>query len=245
VHEPSSPELAEDEDPKAEFHSLYEDEPPRSRVGVVVFLLIILGAVGFLGWQWRHGAFPFSQQTRSQRTAQSASTSEVAPAVDQNQSGQEAANRTSAEAENKTAETRQNTPTPARACRRARGIGTAENNATSEGQSAGENPAVPTAPDEDLEQSGERYLYGNDGPQGCTQAECKLSTAATHGNTKAQTVLGTMYATGHCVGRDLPRAYRWFARALRHDPQNSRIAQDLQVLWREMTPQERQLAKAS
>jgi TPR repeat protein len=63
-------------------------------------------------------------------------------------------------------------------------------------------------------------------------------------NTKAQTVLGTMYATGHCVGRDLPTAYRWFARALREEPQNSRISEDLQVLWRQMTPQEKQLAMA-
>jgi TPR repeat protein len=63
-----------------------------------------------------------------------------------------------------------------------------------------------------------------------------------HGNSKAQTVLGTMYATGHCVGRDLPSAYRWFARALHEEPQNSRISADLQVLWRQMTPQEKQLA---
>ena len=53
-----------------------------------------------------------------------------------------------------------------------------------------------------------------------------------------------MYATGHCVGRDLPAAYRWFARALREDPQNSRISADLQVLWRQMTPEEKQLATA-
>jgi TPR repeat protein len=54
-----------------------------------------------------------------------------------------------------------------------------------------------------------------------------------------------MYATGHCVGRDLPTAYRWFARALHQEPQNSRISADLQVLWRQMTPQEKQLATSS
>src|SRR2546427_369598 len=68
---------------------------------------------------------------------------------------------------------------------------------------------------------------------------------AMRGNPKAETVLGTMYATGHCVGRDLPAAYRWFARALHQDPQNSRISADLQVLWRQMTPQEKQLATGS
>jgi TPR repeat protein len=105
--------------------------------------------------------------------------------------------------------------------------------------------AAPASPDADLELAGERYLYGNGLPQNCTRAESNLRTAATHGNSKAQTVLGTMYATGHCVGRDLPTAYRWFARALHQEPQNSRISADLQVLWRQMTPQEKQLATTS
>jgi len=110
-------------------------------------------------------------------------------------------------------------------------------------------PAAPgtatTGPDSDLELIGERYLYGNGLPQNCARAESSLSAAAQHGNAKAQTVLGTMYFTGHCVGRDLPTAYRWFARALQLEPQNSRIATDLQVVWRQMTPQERQLAVPS
>ena len=105
--------------------------------------------------------------------------------------------------------------------------------------------ATVASPDADLELAGERYLYGNGVPQNCARAESNLRTAATKSNTKAQTVLGTMYATGHCVGRDLPTAYRWFARALHQEPQNSRISADLQVLWRQMTPQEKQLATAS
>jgi len=108
-------------------------------------------------------------------------------------------------------------------------------------------PAAPSAlaPDADLEATGERYLYGNGLPQNCARAESSLQTAALHGNSKAETVLGTMYATGHCVGRDLPTAYRWFARALHQEPQNNRISVDLQVLWRQMTPQEKQLAMSS
>jgi TPR repeat protein len=102
--------------------------------------------------------------------------------------------------------------------------------------------AAGTSPDADLELSGEKFLYGNGVPQNCARAESSLRTAAMHGNSKAETVLGTMYATGHCVGRDLPSAYRWFARALHEEPQNSRISADLQVLWRQMTPQEKQLA---
>ena len=108
-----------------------------------------------------------------------------------------------------------------------------------------ETASLATPPDADLELAGERYLYGSGLPQNCTRAESNLRTAAQHGNSKAQTVLGTMYATGHCVGRDLPTAYRWFARALHQDPQNSRISADLQVLWRQMTPQERQLVTSS
>jgi hypothetical protein len=51
-----------------------------------------------------------------------------------------------------------------------------------------------------------------------------------------------MYATGHCATRDLPTAYRWFGRSLRQDPKNTRLEQDLKVLWNQMTPGERQLA---
>ena len=108
-----------------------------------------------------------------------------------------------------------------------------------------ETASLATPPDADLELAGERYLYGSGLPQNCARAESSLRTAATHGNSKAETVLGTMYATGHCVGRDLPAAYRWFARALHQEPQNSRISADLQVLWRQMTPQEKQLATGS
>src|SRR6266487_557652 len=83
VHGPSFLGLAED--PKVEFHYLYEDEQPRSHVGVVVFLLLILGAAGYLGWQWQHHGFPFNQLGASSAGQQSASPSEVAPAMSQNQ----------------------------------------------------------------------------------------------------------------------------------------------------------------
>ena len=69
--------------------------------------------------------------------------------------------------------------------------------------------------------------------------------AAEHSSAQAASVLGTMYATGHCATRDLATAYRWFARSLRQDPKNTRIEQDLRVLWNQMTPEERQLAMRS
>jgi hypothetical protein len=99
--------------------------------------------------------------------------------------------------------------------------------------------------EDDLEALGEKYLYGNGVPENCTRARTNLMAAAEHSNAQAESVLGTMYATGHCATRDLPTAYRWFGRSLRQDPKNTRIEQDLQVLWNQMTPGERQLAMKS
>jgi hypothetical protein len=93
-----------------------------------------------------------------------------------------------------------------------------------------------------LEAQGEKYLYGNGVPTNCALSQKSLLAAAERSSAKAQSVLGTMYATGHCVVRDLPVAYRWFARALHQDPSNTRIEQDLKVLWSQMSPDERQLA---
>src|SRR6266550_697463 len=96
--------------------------------------------------------------------------------------------------------------------------------------------------DEKLVADGEKYLYGNGVPENCDRAQKNLQTAAQHSNSKAQTMLGAMYATGHCAARDLPTAYRWFARALHGDPGNTRLQRDLEILWKAMTPDERQLA---
>jgi hypothetical protein len=101
------------------------------------------------------------------------------------------------------------------------------------------------SPADDLEVQGEKYLYGNGVPENCTRARTNLLAAAEHLNAQAESVLGTMYATGHCATRDLPTAYRWFGRSLRQDPKNTRLEQDLQVLWNQMTPGERQLAMRS
>jgi hypothetical protein len=102
-----------------------------------------------------------------------------------------------------------------------------------------------TAADDRLVVEGEKYLYGNGVRQSCERAQRDLFAAAQRSNPKAQSVLGAMYATGHCVNRDLPSAYRWFAKALRQEPGNDRVAQDLQVLWKQMTPAERQAASRS
>src|SRR5579859_822144 len=84
VHGPSFLGLADDAaDPKVEFHYLYEDEPPKSRVGLILMLFIALGAAGYLGWQWKHDGFPFNRIGSGQQA--SASPSEVAPASNSDQ----------------------------------------------------------------------------------------------------------------------------------------------------------------
>jgi TPR repeat protein len=54
-----------------------------------------------------------------------------------------------------------------------------------------------------------------------------------------------MYATGHCVPRDPALAYRWFAKALHEDPNNGRLKRDLEVLWNQMSADEKQMAMRS
>lgn len=100
----------------------------------------------------------------------------------------------------------------------------------------------PTTDAEALESQGENYLYGRGVEADCGRAGKSLLAAAAHSSLKAQSVLGTMYATGHCVTRDVPAAYRWFAKALHQDPGNVRLQRDLEVLWQQMTPEEQELA---
>ena len=101
---------------------------------------------------------------------------------------------------------------------------------------------APASADDQLVADGEKYLYGNGVPANCDRAQKNLRAAAGHGSSRALSMLGTMYATGHCADRDLPNAYRSFARALHLDPNNSRIQSDLEILWRQMSPDERQAA---
>ena len=100
------------------------------------------------------------------------------------------------------------------------------------------------SPDDTLVTNAEKYLYGRGVPQNCDRALISLRAAAGRQNTRAMTLLGTMYGTGHCVSRDLPNSYRWFAQASRQSPDNTWINRNLEMVWREMTPAERQLATA-
>jgi len=90
-------------------------------------------------------------------------------------------------------------------------------------------------------------------PTNCSPRARNISTAtawsetedlriAARLNAEAASLLGTMYASGHCVGQNLAPAYRWYARALHRDPGNARYKTDLEVLWKQMTPQDKQAA---
>lgn len=100
---------------------------------------------------------------------------------------------------------------------------------------------APVLSDAQMVAEGQKYLYGDGVPEDCERARKSLLAASAR-NSTAQSLLGTMYASGHCVTRDLPSAYRWYARALKNDPTNNRIESDLKVLWQQMTPAEQQLA---
>ena len=89
---------------------------------------------------------------------------------------------------------------------------------------------------------GEAYLYGRGVHENCDEAVKNLKAASAKSNAKARSAFGTMYATGHCVPRDLPTSYLWFALALRADPNNQILEKDLSAIWNQMTPPERQMA---
>jgi hypothetical protein len=89
---------------------------------------------------------------------------------------------------------------------------------------------------------GEAYLYGRGARENCGEAIKYLKAASGKLHARARSTFGTMYATGHCVPRDLPTSYSWFALALQVDPNNQILEKDLTAVWNQMTPPERQLA---
>lgn len=102
--------------------------------------------------------------------------------------------------------------------------------------------ATKPAPPIDRVAEAQKYLYGRGVRQDCDRGLRILKPAADQANPKAMIEMGALYAAGLCTPHDLPTAYRWFALALRKDPDNQSVQTDLQKLWGEMTQPERQLA---
>ena len=89
----------------------------------------------------------------------------------------------------------------------------------------------------------EKYIYGRGGmKQDCERGMKMLRPQAEHSNVKAMSSLGVLYSAGLCTPRDLPTSYRWIALALRKEPDNQALKDNLQKLRSEMTQPERQLA---
>jgi hypothetical protein len=99
-------------------------------------------------------------------------------------------------------------------------------------------PAKPVDPVAEAQ----KYIYGRGVAQSCDRGLQILKPAADRANAKAMVEMGALYSAGLCTPRDLPTAYRWFAMALRKDPDNQSVQSDLEKLWGEMTQPERQLA---
>ena len=90
--------------------------------------------------------------------------------------------------------------------------------------------------------SGEKYLYARGVARNCRQAVTYFNAAAAQQNPQAFSHLGALYATGECVPMDRAIAYAWFRRAYAREPGNHYFERNLTMLWREMTPAERQRA---
>jgi hypothetical protein len=108
---------------------------------------------------------------------------------------------------------------------------------------AAKPPAGVTPKPTDSVTEAQKYIYGRGGvAQDCERGMRLLKPAAAQANPKAMIEMGALYSAGLCTPHDLPTAYRWFAMALRKEPDNQSVQADLQKLWGEMTPPERQLA---
>jgi zinc-ribbon domain len=87
------------------------------------------------------------------------------------------------------------------------------------------------------------YVKGDGVPRSCEQAMVLLKTAAEKENAMARTRLASMYSSGICVQRNRVEAYRWLSSALVADPNSDWAQQNRDMLWRQMTPEERTVAE--
>jgi hypothetical protein len=97
-------------------------------------------------------------------------------------------------------------------------------------------------PGNELVTTGEKYLYGRGVTRSCDQAVSYFNAAAAKQNPQAYSHLGALYATGECVPMDRATAYAYFRRAYAKEPTNHYFEQNLTMLWREMSSDERQRA---
>jgi len=87
------------------------------------------------------------------------------------------------------------------------------------------------------------YVKGDGVPRSCEQALILLNTAAAKGNARARNRLASMYNSGTCVQRNRVEAYRWLSSALAADPNSDWAQQNRDLIWQQMTPEERSAAQ--
>jgi hypothetical protein len=89
----------------------------------------------------------------------------------------------------------------------------------------------------------QQLLQGKGGvSQNCEQGLVYLRAAAQKNEPAAAVQMSTLYATGHCVQQDRVMAYRWLNSAHELAPSNPSIQTSMDVLWGQMTSQERRQA---
>jgi len=86
------------------------------------------------------------------------------------------------------------------------------------------------------------YIKGEGVPRSCEQAVVLLKTAAEKENARARTRLAALYETGSCVQRNRVEAYRWISSALAANPNSEWARQNRELIWQQMTPDERAAA---
>jgi hypothetical protein len=87
------------------------------------------------------------------------------------------------------------------------------------------------------------YVTGDGVPRSCEQALVLLKTAADKENARARNRLAAMYSSGICVQRNRVEAYRWLTSALAADPNSHWALQNRDLIWQQMTPDERAAAQ--
>lgn len=88
----------------------------------------------------------------------------------------------------------------------------------------------------------QQFLHGRGVRQNCEQGLVYLRAAAQKNEPAAAVQMGALYASGHCVHQDRVMAYRWFNSAHELQPANQWILKNMDLLWGQMTEQERRLA---
>lgn len=251
--------------------SFFEPEEPGVSVRGIILLLLLLGALGAGGW-WAYSHYngprstaitlkptPTQPETSSNppnptapqpsstpvadSTSQATPSPSAAPPVSSAPAATDAAKSSPPPLEEPKVERSAPPPKPVERAHRNEKVARAV--ATKPAQRPA--PATPVSANKGEAEfkRGEAYLYGRGVAENCNEAIRNLKESSAKQNAKARSTFGTMYATGHCVPRDLPTSYSWFAQALRADPNNQILEKDLTAVWNQMTPPERQIAARS